>query len=150
MLKHPSWCSAVHQYLPLCWRWMASEVSEEECSYASRFCCWFFKTVLKSCLLLFVVLLSWTGTLCTVSSLKLDCLWRGTKVLDTEVFPWYNIADLNSDIKFIVLLSHWEALTVEGNEHTHRHTYTQPCPGDLDDLVSRNLIDTWWVSLTPW
>ena len=70
-----------------------------------------FYKVLKSCFLLFVALPGSTDTLCTVASFKVPAKIVydvATKVLDTEVFPRHNIADLNSDITFIVLLSQEE------------------------------------------
>ena len=48
-----------------------------------------------------------------------------TKVLDTELFPPHNIADLISGITFIVLLSQEKPLRwKEINTHTHTHTHT--------------------------
>ena len=41
------------------------------------------------------------------------------KVLGTKKFPQHNIADLNSDITFIVFFQSGEAFTVKGNKHTH-------------------------------
>ena len=48
-----------------------------------------------------------------------------TKVLDEEVFPLQNIADLISGITFIVLFSQAKSFTVKGNKHkdTHPHTH---------------------------
>ena len=43
-----------------------------------------------------------------------------TKVLDIEIFPWHNIAELNSNITFIVLPSQEKSLQWnEKNTHTH-------------------------------
>ena len=45
---------------------------------------------------------------CIVASLKVPAMIAydvATKVLDTELFPQYTIADLNSGITFIVLFS---------------------------------------------
>ena len=48
-----------------------------------------------------------------------------TKLLEIEVFPQHNIADLSSGITLIVLfLQSEEAFTVKGNKHTHTHTHT--------------------------
>ena len=46
-----------------------------------------------------------------------------TKVLGTELFAQHNIADLNSDIAFIVLLSEEKPLAWK-KTHTHTHTHT--------------------------
>ena len=67
-----------------------------------------FEKVLKICLLLLAALPCLIDTLCTVASLKAPCYIVHdveTKVLSTELFPQHNIADLNSDITFIVLFS---------------------------------------------
>ena len=67
-----------------------------------------FEKVLKSCLLLFAVLLGLIDTFCTVASLKVPTMTVydvATKVLGTEEFPQHNITDLNSCITFIVLTS---------------------------------------------
>ena len=46
-----------------------------------------------------------------------------TKVLDIEIFPWHNIAELNSNFTFIVLPSQEKPLQRKGkNTHTHTHT----------------------------
>ena len=48
-----------------------------------------------------------------------------TKVLSTELFLQYNIADLNSGITFIALLSQEKPLPLnERNKHIHTHTHT--------------------------
>ena len=48
-----------------------------------------------------------------------------TKVLSTELFLQYNIADLNSGITFIALLSQEKPLPLnERNKHIHTHTRT--------------------------
>ena len=82
-----------------------------------------FQKVLKSCLLLLVVLPGLIDTLCTVASLKVPAMIIydvATKVLGTEVFPQHNIADLNSGITFIVLLSQEKSLRwKEINTHIH-------------------------------
>ena len=60
-----------------------------------------FQKILKSCLLLPVALPGLINTLLTVASLKVPAMTVydvATKVLDTEVFPQHNIADLNSGI----------------------------------------------------
>ena len=50
-----------------------------------------------------------------------------TKVLDAEVFPLQNIADLISGITFIVLFSQVKSFTVKGNKHKDNHpTTTHP------------------------
>ena len=47
-----------------------------------------------------------------------------TKVLDTEISPQHNIADLISGITFIVLFSQEKPLLwKEINTHTHTHTH---------------------------
>ena len=43
------------------------------------------------------------------------------KLIDTELFPEHNIADLNSDI----FVQSREAFTVKGNTHTHTHTHAR-------------------------
>ena len=49
---------------------------------------------------------------------------REIKVLDTEIFPQHNIADLNSGIT-LVLFSQERPLWWKGiNTHTHTHTHT--------------------------
>ena len=50
-----------------------------------------------------------------------------TKVLDAEVFPLQNIADLISGITFIVLFSQVKSFTVKENKHKDNHpTTTHP------------------------
>ena len=75
-----------------------------------------------------------TDTLCTVASFKVPAKIVydvATKVLDTEVFPRHNIADLNSDITFIVLLSQEEPWRWK---EINTNTYSEPRLGDPDDL----------------
>ena len=67
-------------------------------------------------------------TLPTVASLKVPAMIVydvATKVIGTEEFPQYNIAELNSGITFIVLFSLEKPLRwKETNTHTHAHTHT--------------------------
>ena len=51
-----------------------------------------------------------------------------TNVHHTELFSQHTIADLNSDITFIVLFSQGKSLqqkVINTHTHTHTHTHTQ-------------------------
>ena len=64
---------------------------------------------------MFFALSGLTNTLCTVASLKVPAMSVydvATMVLDTELFPQHNIADLNSGIAFIVLFSQEKPLHI--------------------------------------
>ena len=88
--------------------------------------------MLKSCLLLPVAFPGLIDTLPTVASLKVPAMIVydvATKVIGTEEFLQYNIAELNSGITFIVLFSQEKPLrwkeTNTHNTHTHTHTHTR-------------------------
>ena len=86
---------------------MAPKVSEEEGSYALHFFRWFLESF-KSCFLFLVTLPGLVTLFCAVANLKTPAMivyGMATKVLDTEIFPRHNIADLISVIMFIVLFS---------------------------------------------
>ena len=90
-----------------------------------------FEKVLKSCLLIFMALPVLIDTLCTVAGLKAPAMLvydMATKVFGIELFPHHNIADLNSSITFIILLSQEKPLRRKKiNTHTHTHTHTHEC-----------------------
>ena len=75
---------------------------------------------------------------CTVASLKVPTMIVfdvATKVLGTELFPQHNIADLNSGISFIALLSQekllrWKEINTRARAHarTHARTRTRTLP----------------------
>ena len=61
---------------------------------------------------------------------------REIKVLDTEIFPQHNIADLNSGIT-LVLFSQERPLWWKGiNTHTHTHTRTRACAHILNEWLT--------------
>ena len=47
-----------------------------------------------------------------------------TKLIDTEIFHQYNIADLNFWHYIYCFVQSGEAFTEKGNKHTNRHTKT--------------------------
>ena len=92
----------VRQYLPLGWVRIATKVSEEEGSYASRYYHWFLKHLkelsLTSCT--FNGLIETNLHRCQLEGSCYDCLWHGDKGAWYRKFPQRIIADLNSGITF--------------------------------------------------
>ena len=72
-------------------------------------------------------LLNW-HFFCTVASLKVSAVIVydvATEILDTGIFPQHTIADLNSEITFIVLFSQEKPIRwKEINTHTHTPSHT--------------------------
>ena len=110
---------------------MASEVSEEEGSYASRFYRWFLKSY-KSCLLLLVALPSLIDTLPQLlpwrSLLWLSMTWRWryltqNNFLSTTSLAWSLALQLLFCFSQEKLLQ-WKKINTHTHAHTHTHTHT--------------------------
>ena len=101
---------------------------------------------------------------CTVASLKVSAIIVydvATKVLGTEVFPQYDIADLNSSITFIVLFSQgkplrWKEINTHTHtQHTHIHTFTHRSSTiyssscNVAPAISRVLIGRYLIFCSP-
>ena len=97
----PPQCSAVCQYLLLCWGWTTPEISEEKGTYASCFYTWFLESF-KGYILLLVAL---PDPLLHSFWFESPCYDVSTNVLNTDVFPQHSIAGMFPGITFIVLYS---------------------------------------------
>ena len=127
---HPSWCSAVRQYLPLCCDPCASpkfalvplcaappKVSEEEGSYVLCF----YRRFWQSFKEFFFTShgfsrFNWHSFAQLIASRSLR-----QRYLAQKNFHYHNSADLNSDITFIYC---WKEVNTHTHTHIHTHTHT--------------------------
>ena len=95
---------------------MATEVNVEQGKYALCFFTVAFEKSYDSCHLHLVAFAS-------LKVISMNVFDTGMKILDTELFPQHNIANLNSgNMHCFVQLQ--AAFTMKENKHTHAHTQT--------------------------